>query len=193
MRFHTYPWVLTVFLKNSLCPNQIFPFCLWNECVLVWPFLNLTSAQICDLPPGTINDITNEHNLTVHWTEKHTHRDCALYTGDLYSIFGLSLTWSVRGGTVNVYFINFLPPKVELRVGAGTPLLIRSFFGTVSAQWQHILVFVCCSNDSRLHTFFVGVNSQWKRPPCYSRSYNRSTSCKNWSHLINVGLTWKYH
>ncbi|KAJ3599004.1 hypothetical protein NHX12_032967 [Muraenolepis orangiensis] len=21
------------------------------------------------------------HNLTVHWTEKHTHRDCALYTG----------------------------------------------------------------------------------------------------------------
>nr|XP_033476751.1 geranylgeranyl transferase type-2 subunit alpha [Epinephelus lanceolatus] len=36
---------------------------------------------ICDLPPGTISDITNEHNLTVHWTEKHTHRDCALYTG----------------------------------------------------------------------------------------------------------------
>uniref|UniRef100_A0A3Q1GQ67 Geranylgeranyl transferase type-2 subunit alpha n=1 Tax=Acanthochromis polyacanthus TaxID=80966 RepID=A0A3Q1GQ67_9TELE len=45
------------------------------------PFLALTAAQICDLPPGTINDISNEHNLTVHWTEKHTHRDCALYTG----------------------------------------------------------------------------------------------------------------
>ncbi|KAG8003441.1 Geranylgeranyl transferase type-2 subunit alpha, partial [Nibea albiflora] len=38
-------------------------------------------VNICDLPPGTISDITNEHNLTVHWTEKHTHRDCALYTG----------------------------------------------------------------------------------------------------------------
>uniref|UniRef100_A0A672H0J7 Geranylgeranyl transferase type-2 subunit alpha n=1 Tax=Salarias fasciatus TaxID=181472 RepID=A0A672H0J7_SALFA len=38
-------------------------------------------VNICDLPPGTINDVTNEHNLTVHWTEKHTHRDCALYTG----------------------------------------------------------------------------------------------------------------
>uniref|UniRef100_A0A8C6SF62 Geranylgeranyl transferase type-2 subunit alpha n=1 Tax=Neogobius melanostomus TaxID=47308 RepID=A0A8C6SF62_9GOBI len=25
---------------------------------------------ICDLPPGTISDITNEHNLTVHWSEK---------------------------------------------------------------------------------------------------------------------------
>lgn len=45
--------------------------------------LPLTAAQICDLPPGTISDIVNEHNLTVHWTEKHTHRDCALYTGDL--------------------------------------------------------------------------------------------------------------
>uniref|UniRef100_A0A8D0CY05 Geranylgeranyl transferase type-2 subunit alpha n=1 Tax=Sander lucioperca TaxID=283035 RepID=A0A8D0CY05_SANLU len=44
-------------------------------------FSTLTPAQICDLPPGTISDVTNEHNLTVHWTEKHTHRDCALYTG----------------------------------------------------------------------------------------------------------------
>uniref|UniRef100_A0A8C9WEW5 Geranylgeranyl transferase type-2 subunit alpha n=1 Tax=Scleropages formosus TaxID=113540 RepID=A0A8C9WEW5_SCLFO len=26
-------------------------------------------------------DTSNEHNLTVHWTERHTHRDCALYTG----------------------------------------------------------------------------------------------------------------
>lgn len=42
----------------------------------------MTPAQICDLPPGTISDIVNEHNLTVHWTEKHTHRDCALYTGE---------------------------------------------------------------------------------------------------------------
>ncbi|KAF3835101.1 hypothetical protein F7725_027659 [Dissostichus mawsoni] len=38
-------------------------------------------SPICDLPPGTISDIPNEHNLTVHWTEKPTHRDCALYTG----------------------------------------------------------------------------------------------------------------
>uniref|UniRef100_A0A8C6P4I9 Geranylgeranyl transferase type-2 subunit alpha n=1 Tax=Nothobranchius furzeri TaxID=105023 RepID=A0A8C6P4I9_NOTFU len=39
---------------------------------------------ICDLPPGTIHDTTNEHNLTVHWTEKHNHRECALYTGTVW-------------------------------------------------------------------------------------------------------------
>lgn len=55
-------------------------------CVLLrtcCPRLTLTAAQICELPPGTISDAVNEHNLTVHWTEKHTHRDCALYTGDV--------------------------------------------------------------------------------------------------------------
>ncbi|XP_023693475.1 geranylgeranyl transferase type-2 subunit alpha [Paramormyrops kingsleyae] len=36
---------------------------------------------ICELPPGTISDTSNEHNLTVTWTEKRTHRDCALYSG----------------------------------------------------------------------------------------------------------------
>uniref|UniRef100_A0A8C6SGP5 Geranylgeranyl transferase type-2 subunit alpha n=1 Tax=Neogobius melanostomus TaxID=47308 RepID=A0A8C6SGP5_9GOBI len=40
-----------------------------------------SQRTICDLPPGTISDITNEHNLTVHWSEKPTRRDCALYTG----------------------------------------------------------------------------------------------------------------
>lgn len=50
-------------------------------------FLSLAMAQICSLPPGTISDITNERNLTVHWTEKHTHRDCALYTGDTYTAY----------------------------------------------------------------------------------------------------------
>uniref|UniRef100_A0A9J7YLT9 Geranylgeranyl transferase type-2 subunit alpha n=1 Tax=Cyprinus carpio carpio TaxID=630221 RepID=A0A9J7YLT9_CYPCA len=39
-------------------------------------------CQLCDLPPGSVSDISNEHNLTVHWTEKYTHRDCALYTGE---------------------------------------------------------------------------------------------------------------
>uniref|UniRef100_A0A3Q2ZQY2 Geranylgeranyl transferase type-2 subunit alpha n=1 Tax=Kryptolebias marmoratus TaxID=37003 RepID=A0A3Q2ZQY2_KRYMA len=38
-------------------------------------------VSICDLPPGTISDTSNEHNLTVHLTETHTHKDCALYTG----------------------------------------------------------------------------------------------------------------
>lgn len=47
--------------------------------------LTITLSQICDLPPGTISDISYEHNLTVHWTEKHIHRDCALYTGDTCS------------------------------------------------------------------------------------------------------------
>uniref|UniRef100_A0A8C1JE84 Geranylgeranyl transferase type-2 subunit alpha n=1 Tax=Cyprinus carpio TaxID=7962 RepID=A0A8C1JE84_CYPCA len=35
-------------------------------------------CQLCDLPPGSISDMSNEHNLTIHWTEKHTHRDCNL-------------------------------------------------------------------------------------------------------------------
>uniref|UniRef100_A0A674NN21 Geranylgeranyl transferase type-2 subunit alpha n=1 Tax=Takifugu rubripes TaxID=31033 RepID=A0A674NN21_TAKRU len=47
----------------------------------VHPRFKHSPVWICDLPPGTISDIVNEHNLTVHWTEKHTHRDCALYTG----------------------------------------------------------------------------------------------------------------
>ncbi|XP_007550708.1 geranylgeranyl transferase type-2 subunit alpha isoform X2 [Poecilia latipinna] len=47
----------------------------------VHPHFKHSPVWICDLPPGTISDIANEHNLTVHWTEKHTHRDCALYTG----------------------------------------------------------------------------------------------------------------
>uniref|UniRef100_A0A8C6SE91 Geranylgeranyl transferase type-2 subunit alpha n=1 Tax=Neogobius melanostomus TaxID=47308 RepID=A0A8C6SE91_9GOBI len=47
----------------------------------VHPCLKQSPVWICDLPPGTISDITNEHNLTVHWSEKPTRRDCALYTG----------------------------------------------------------------------------------------------------------------
>uniref|UniRef100_A0A8D3AWD8 Geranylgeranyl transferase type-2 subunit alpha n=1 Tax=Scophthalmus maximus TaxID=52904 RepID=A0A8D3AWD8_SCOMX len=48
----------------------------------VHPRFKHSPLWICDLPPGTISDISYEHNLTVHWTEKHIHRDCALYTGD---------------------------------------------------------------------------------------------------------------
>ncbi|XP_059922869.1 geranylgeranyl transferase type-2 subunit alpha isoform X1 [Gadus macrocephalus] len=47
----------------------------------VHPRLRHSPVWVCDLPPATISDIGNEHNLTVHWTENHTHRDCALYTG----------------------------------------------------------------------------------------------------------------
>ncbi|AWP11239.1 putative geranylgeranyl transferase type-2 subunit alpha isoform 3 [Scophthalmus maximus] len=47
----------------------------------VHPRFKHSPLWICDLPPGTISDISYEHNLTVHWTEKHIHRDCALYTG----------------------------------------------------------------------------------------------------------------
>ena len=42
------------------------------RCTLTW-------CQICEFS-WTIGDISNKHNLTVHWTEKHTHRDCAPYT-----------------------------------------------------------------------------------------------------------------
>uniref|UniRef100_A0A8C1K1D2 Geranylgeranyl transferase type-2 subunit alpha n=1 Tax=Cyprinus carpio TaxID=7962 RepID=A0A8C1K1D2_CYPCA len=45
------------------------------------PRLRHSPVWLCDLPPGSVSDISNEHNLTVHWTEKYTHRDCALYTG----------------------------------------------------------------------------------------------------------------
>lgn len=47
----------------------------------VHPHFKQSPVWICDLSPGAISDITNEHNLTVHWTEKPTHKDCALYTG----------------------------------------------------------------------------------------------------------------
>ncbi|XP_036373461.1 geranylgeranyl transferase type-2 subunit alpha [Megalops cyprinoides] len=47
----------------------------------VHPRFRHCPVWICELPPGTISDTSNEHNLTVHWTERHTHRDCALYTG----------------------------------------------------------------------------------------------------------------
>ncbi|KAK3518804.1 hypothetical protein QTP70_014890 [Hemibagrus guttatus] len=47
----------------------------------IHPQFHYSPIWLCELPPGSISDINNEHNLTVHWTEKHTHRDCALYTG----------------------------------------------------------------------------------------------------------------
>uniref|UniRef100_A0AAY4CAT1 Geranylgeranyl transferase type-2 subunit alpha n=1 Tax=Denticeps clupeoides TaxID=299321 RepID=A0AAY4CAT1_9TELE len=51
------------------------------EWVSAPPAVQHSPVWICELPPGTISDINNEHNLTVHWTETHTHRECALYTG----------------------------------------------------------------------------------------------------------------
>ncbi|KAK1803496.1 hypothetical protein P4O66_020928, partial [Electrophorus voltai] len=51
----------------------------------IHPLFRHSPVWLCELPPGSISDINNEHNLTVHWTEKHTHRDCALYTGRLES------------------------------------------------------------------------------------------------------------
>ncbi|XP_061744747.1 geranylgeranyl transferase type-2 subunit alpha [Nerophis ophidion] len=47
----------------------------------VHPRFKHSPVWICDLPPGSISDLANEHNLTVHWSEKYIHRDCALYTG----------------------------------------------------------------------------------------------------------------
>lgn len=49
------------------------------------PHFRHSPVWLCDLPAGSISDINNEHNLTVHWTEKHAHRDCALYTGSVES------------------------------------------------------------------------------------------------------------
>lgn len=47
----------------------------------VHPQLKHSPVWICDLAPGSISDVSNEHILTVHWMEKHTHRDCALHSG----------------------------------------------------------------------------------------------------------------
>lgn len=47
----------------------------------VHPRFRHSPVWLCELPPSSISDINNEHNLTVHWMEKHTQRDCALYTG----------------------------------------------------------------------------------------------------------------
>ncbi|XP_053710353.1 geranylgeranyl transferase type-2 subunit alpha [Synchiropus splendidus] len=45
------------------------------------PQFKHSPVWICDLPPGLISDITNEHDLSVHWCEKHTHKDWTLHTG----------------------------------------------------------------------------------------------------------------
>lgn len=116
------------FIHSSHC-------CTWIRFpnVTVGFFWSLTLSQICDLPPGTISDITNEHNLTVHWTEKHTHRDCALYTGvtciqtDTWSAAGLQIFISSNSLTL---FFNLM--QVVLRVIVGTLLQIRNSSGTVS-------------------------------------------------------------
>ncbi|KAM9796562.1 geranylgeranyl transferase type-2 subunit alpha isoform X1 [Syngnathus typhle] len=47
----------------------------------VHPRFKHSPVWICQLPPGSISDIANEHNLAVHWSEKASRRDCALYTG----------------------------------------------------------------------------------------------------------------
>uniref|UniRef100_A0A8C9TJI9 Geranylgeranyl transferase type-2 subunit alpha n=1 Tax=Scleropages formosus TaxID=113540 RepID=A0A8C9TJI9_SCLFO len=84
-----YRWLL----GRGVCVCVCVCVCVWgfstnSEVILRCGYRNalyyksLTHLhKICDLPPGTISDTSNEHNLTVHWTERHTHRDCALYTG----------------------------------------------------------------------------------------------------------------
>uniref|UniRef100_A0A7N6C2V2 Geranylgeranyl transferase type-2 subunit alpha n=1 Tax=Anabas testudineus TaxID=64144 RepID=A0A7N6C2V2_ANATE len=74
-----YRWLLGRGMSMSFVST--LPFLFSYEIIFILSFSTLTLSQICDLPPGTISDITSEHNLTVHWTEKYTHRDCALYTG----------------------------------------------------------------------------------------------------------------
>ncbi|CAG10947.1 unnamed protein product, partial [Tetraodon nigroviridis] len=89
----------------------------------VHPRLKHSPVWICDLPPGAISDAVNEHNLTVHWTEKRTRRDCALYTGEERRRSAPCAHSSFL--TVNV------SPKVEARAGVETRPRIRSFSGTV--------------------------------------------------------------
>lgn len=93
----------------------------------LWAALSksLTPAQICDLPPGTISDIVNEHNLTVHWTEKHAHRDCALYTGEENRP---PLNFPCTDPPAHAVAIL---QQVDARAGVETPPRIRSSSGTV--------------------------------------------------------------
>lgn len=125
--------------------------------------MTLASAQICNLPPGTISDITNEHNLTVHWMEKHTHRDCALYTGDACSLDFVSFWFYV-------YFplshCKLLPFKAVARAGVGTPLQISNCSGTHLAYFQKILDGFFKMEEQMVLSCSVGVNSQWRRLLC---------------------------
>ena len=98
----------------------------------------LTWVQVCDLPPATISDIGNEHNLTVHWTENHTHRDCALYTGGILQkswLFPMLCSFQLYDRTLSPsLFIRRLHlslslPQVDPRVGAGILPLTWSFSG----------------------------------------------------------------
>ena len=112
---------------------SFFTCCLCFLLLVFFFFLTLTRPQICALPPGTISDMTNEHNLTVHWTEKHTHRDCALYTGDT-SIHHPSFTHDLSLMDVSSSFFTlwtFDSQKVGPRAGVGTLLRIRNFSGIV--------------------------------------------------------------
>lgn len=104
----------------------------------LWAALSksLTPAQICDLPPGTISDIVNEHNLTVHWTEKHTHRDCALYTGEVNRPLLNSPCTDFPADAAHA--VNILP-QVDARAGVETPRRIRSSSGTVPIDWEHLI------------------------------------------------------
>ncbi|XP_076839779.1 geranylgeranyl transferase type-2 subunit alpha [Brachyhypopomus gauderio] len=70
--------VLAMMLVLDGQPQQVE----WRS---VHPRFRHSPVWLCELPPGSISDVNNEHNLTVHWTEKHTHRECALYTGRLES------------------------------------------------------------------------------------------------------------
>lgn len=90
----------------------------WRHSVLI----HNRDNQICVLPPGTISDTSNEHNLTVHWTEKHTHRDCALYTGE-NNIIGSSFF------IYSLCCINTFSFQVEPRVIVENLQQIRNFLG----------------------------------------------------------------
>ncbi|XP_069044921.1 geranylgeranyl transferase type-2 subunit alpha [Lepisosteus oculatus] len=45
------------------------------------PLLRHSVLWVCELPPGTVSDPSVEHSLTVHWRDRHTQRECALYSG----------------------------------------------------------------------------------------------------------------
>lgn len=104
----------------------------WNEAF--YRETSFTPPQICSLPPGTISDVINEHNLTVHWTEKHTHRDCALYTGE--AVYLHTHTPDYTHTPPPPSFSHSLPSllKVAVRAGAEIQPRIRSFSGTVPGQ-----------------------------------------------------------
>lgn len=84
------------------------------------------------------------------------------------------------------YTVNFNVTKVEAKAGVRTLLWIRNFLGIVPGETAAHNCGYFSRSRNWVCSFSAGVNSQWRRPLCYSQSYSHATSCMNSSHSISV-------